>query len=286
MIEIKEFKLIWKVVSHYQTITWWDKIKINILIKTLEYLNIYKSYLDISSYSKIKKIYFDFLDKWNNIYCFEIVVDVAFLGEEGIEVWLNNNKSRVKLVINTNKWDFSYFSNSIWNADYYSFYLRDHHLWVYTKWSSLDLSKLNEISQFNKYNNDIIFINRYKWNDSFIDMSTNFSSIFIQILEKIKNKHKYVIIDYNNWFKLKQINKKILNLNKYIKIYFYNFPFCYFYDFWENFINNNVLYNWIYRINKWYSKFWICNKCIYVDKCNNINNDYNDKYWLEDFKTF
>jgi len=169
MIEIKEFKLIWKEVWNCQIITGWDKIKIIILIKALNNLNIYKSYLDISAYSKTKNIEFDFVNKWDSIYSFETTIDVYFLDEHWIDVWLNNDKSRIQLLINTEKWDFSYFSNPIWNADYGSFYIKDHHLWVYTKWNSLNLDKLRELSRIDIYDNDIIFINRHFWNDLFIN---------------------------------------------------------------------------------------------------------------------
>jgi len=291
MIEINKFYLWWDTVWNCQIITWWDKIYINIILNKQKNVNIYKSYIDVSSYSNKKIIFFNFKNIWNNKYFFDLTLDVDFLWMNGIEVWLNNKKSAIKLTIETNIGNLYFYSNPIWNADYFSFSEKDHHLWVYTKWIELNNNKLKEISKNDDFFNDIIFINRYIWNKYFLDINLDFSSLLIEIIKRINNKDKFIIINNNldylyNISDIEKVIKKIIVLNKYIKIYYYNFPFCVFKDCWEKVIKENVLYNSIFPIELGFSMFWKCEGCKYKNICNNINIKYWEKYWILEFKPF
>lgn len=288
MIFLKQFKLFWQEVNNYQIISWWDTIKIQISIYCENLTSEDKFFLDISNFSKkwVRPIIWQKESK--DIWYYEVSVWVEFLWFHGVELGIDNMLSRVSLLCFCWWKKYVFFSNPIWNASYETFCSEDHHLWVYTKGYAPNKKKLRELSKHLDYKHDIIFKNRFLGNTHFIDVSEKKNIILSILLKKIKENQAYVIIEYNidtqeQWQFVRDTLLLILKFDRYIRIYFYNFPFCFFREYGKEFIEKYMLYNGIFRIQNGFEYFGVCSSCSYRKLCNNISKKYKNRYWLSDF---
>lgn len=241
-MEIKTFRLVWYSNIREQVIVWWSKILVEIIISNYDETELI---LDISNYSKIWKFFIK-SKKFLKIF------DVDFLSEKWLNCWKNDLNSRIKL----KNWNKIYYSNSIWNYIYNQDFLSknsnfynnwDHHLWVYNKFKFNLESSVKNISEIDKYPNDIIFINRsINNNNIFIPLSLKYNEIIIKYFVNINKWIKSIF--YIDIFTI-NIDKLILsNITNIIKFfntwtyYFYNIEYNYLEKY--NFDKNFILYNY------------------------------------------
>lgn len=276
-MKIVEFRLHWNDKIFNQVIIGWSIIRINLL---LEEYNGEKIFLDISNYSK--KWIFEIVPEllMGKYYLYNELIQVDYLWQSWLFVKKNDLKSRVKISVN---W-VNYFSNTIGDYKYIDSFLfkestfydeGDHHLWVYNKYSQDWENMAAEITEINKYPNDIIFIDRKYDNikGTFIDLDKDIKIIFYKYKANLLGGKKsifYINMLSEDWEYPFQKIKKILSLCKKGTYYFYNIVRCQLENEWQELDKDVLLYDYHFKpLNrKKKIKDWSkCKQCLYLDIC-------------------
>ncbi|MFA6090203.1 MAG: hypothetical protein WC774_00290 [Candidatus Gracilibacteria bacterium] len=237
--------------------------------------------IDASNYSN-KKIYRVFSkEQEGNLAYFEEMIQVNFLGLNGLCCGKNSEDSRIKILMNGEKYLSNPIGDYLYTEDYVNpnsnFYLEgDHHLGVYNQFEKNFKEETRRISEMDSYPNDIVFIDRNERNiRMFINLELDINQILERYIGNLRIGKKSIfyieIFSHQSGFFIDKINK-LSNFLREGTFFFYNLPLCIFKNLGKDFIEKYILYNHHFKpvLRKKSGLNSGCDGCKYNTLCNGL----------------